>query len=288
MTFDALPDLPQVKALRTFCGRLWRVEGIVAIWLGGSFASGKADRYSDVDLRVAIAGEQISSWDSQRFVNEMPMPVLVEQTHFQDERAALYHFLLENCELYDIWLQTPDHDLLEEPRIVLGCRDNGLQDRLKQSAREARLDFSPVDGAELRGALVNYWLNHVKNQKVVHRNLTILWRDGLYLFGGLLLRLRFILATGQDCGGVTFPPMTIHKVTPVARILQEHYGEQALAGLEGGASSRADVIASIDNLSAEISRLGREAASRFGFDYPEALEARVLESWSLFKQQADM
>lgn len=53
LNLDALPDLPQSALLKQFAPGLWAAEGVVAMWLGGSLATGTADRYSDVDLFLA-------------------------------------------------------------------------------------------------------------------------------------------------------------------------------------------------------------------------------------------
>ena len=50
--------------------------------------------------------------------------------------------------------------------------------------------------------------------------------DGPYIFSGWLMRLQFMLATGQGCGDVRFPPMTIQTITPVLQTLRAHYGDE--------------------------------------------------------------
>ena len=50
-----LPDLPQVCAISHAARALNRHQDMHAVWLGGSFARGEADRFSDVDMRIAVA-----------------------------------------------------------------------------------------------------------------------------------------------------------------------------------------------------------------------------------------
>src|SRR5262245_25386247 len=59
---EALPALPQVPALRGVAERLWDEPDVLALWLGGSFARGDADGFSDVDLRVAVRPEAAEAW----------------------------------------------------------------------------------------------------------------------------------------------------------------------------------------------------------------------------------
>ena len=39
----------------------WSLDEVVHVWVGGSLASGSADIYSDVDLRVAVIAERLSA-----------------------------------------------------------------------------------------------------------------------------------------------------------------------------------------------------------------------------------
>lgn len=128
-----------------------------------------------------------------------------------------------------------------------------------------------------------YWSNHVKHEKVIHRNLTLMFRDGIYLFTGILLRFKFIQATGKDCGNVTFPPMTIHMVTPVLKTLRDKYGNDMLAGMVPNKWTQAECVAAIDALDRGIAETGRLLADQYGFAYPFELEWVVLESWERFK-----
>jgi predicted nucleotidyltransferase len=59
---DVLPDLPQSDLLRQLATGLWQAKGVVALWLGGSLATGAADRYSDVDVYLAVDPEARRDW----------------------------------------------------------------------------------------------------------------------------------------------------------------------------------------------------------------------------------
>lgn len=285
LDFSTLPNLPQMALLIDVSNRLWRREDVIAIWLGGSLGSGKADRYSDVDLRVAVSRKSVPEWHDPEFNLLFGRPNVHRWTSMTEEDAALHHVLLDNAEMYDLWIQAPEREVHQEPKAVLGCRDSKLGEILAQPSSEPRLEFSEVDPQAIRGALEMYWSNHVKNEKVIHRSLHLMARDGMYIFTGILLRLKFILATGKDCGNVTFPPMSIHAVTPVIATLRDHYGNDILSGMIPNQWTQQESVAAFDQLDRAMASTGREVAYRFNFEYPERLEQVVLQSWTNFKER---
>ena len=284
-TIDQLPDLPQAALLKEVAARLWQRDDVVAIWLGGSFGSGKADRYSDVDLRIAVTTNIPSEWYQPGFDAIFGRQIIHCWTSLKEEEATLHHLLIENAEMYDFWVQPPTRALHSEPKLILGCRDAMLSKRLAEPSSEPRLEFDEVDPIAIRGVLEMYWSNHVKTEKVIYRDLALLSRDGMYLFTGILMRLKFILATGKDCGSVTIPPMTIHTATPILKILRNRYGNSMLAGMLPDTYSQKEAVAAVDALDAAIADAGRLVAERFHFDYPVELERVVLKSWENFKMR---
>ncbi len=61
----SLPDLPQVKYIHHAAQALGPRQGVQALWLGGSFARGDADRFSDVDMRIAVARDDIERGENR-------------------------------------------------------------------------------------------------------------------------------------------------------------------------------------------------------------------------------
>lgn len=286
LSFEQLPDLPQTTLLKEIAQRLWNRSDVVAIWLGGSFGTGRADRYSDVDLRIAVGADALSlHWTKPDWDDLFGRPNVNNWSRPPQQDAALHHVLLDNAEMYDVWVQTPDRELHQEPKLVLGCRDAALAERLAAPTSEPRMKFDEVNPAKLQRELGMYWANHVKHEKVIHRNLTLMLRDGIYIFTGVLMRFKFIQATGKDCGNVTFPPMTIHAITPVLTTLRDAYGTDMLAGMLPDDWSKAGAIAAFDKLDAAMAETGRALADQYQFDYPHALERVVLESWDRFKKR---
>ena len=285
LNIENLPNLPQMEHLKAVVRQLWERDDVVAIWLGGSVGSGRADRYSDVDLRLAVKPEAIDWWKKPDWDGIFGRPNVHHWSRPLGDRTSLHHVLLNNAEMVDLWVQTAEVELHQEAKLILGCRDDELLTRLEAPSSDPTVEFEEVIPAKLMGALGMYWSNHVKHEKVIHRNLTLMLRDGIYLFSGILLRFKFILATGKDCGNVTFPPMTIHTITPVLTILRDTYGKDLLEGLVPNGWTQAEAVAAIEKLDAAIASSGRELAEKYQFEYPFELERVVLESWAAFKQR---
>ena len=64
LLLDSLPDLPQFSTLPTALRRVWEQEAVIALWLGGSVACGKADAYSDLDLWLCVSADWMASYQS--------------------------------------------------------------------------------------------------------------------------------------------------------------------------------------------------------------------------------
>jgi hypothetical protein len=52
LQLNHLPNLPQRETIIDVASNLWAQPSIIALWVGGSLASGVGDRFSDVDFRV--------------------------------------------------------------------------------------------------------------------------------------------------------------------------------------------------------------------------------------------
>ena len=283
---DKLPQLPQLAQLRILAEKVWQDNNVEAMWLGGSFASGKADRYSDVDLRLSVSSEHLLDWHKPDFKALFGRPILMQATSMANEDAVLHHLLLDNCDAYDLWVQKSEGKLSDEPKFVMACRDTTLAERLAVKGHEGRLNFQEVRPEAIRHGLISYWANFAKNPKVLNRDLHMIWRDGLYLFSGFYLRLKFIEATGEDCGNVTIPPMTIHTITPIIQILRNHYGDELLQIVSQPMQNRQECEASIERLSVAIGETGRSLAHTYQFEYPIEIEQAVLKYWAKFKEES--
>ena len=73
-------------------------------------------------------------------------------------------------------------------------------------------------------------------------------------------------------------------MTPIAQILRQTVGDEALEIVGQPLRSKAEIIVAVDRLNDEVGRVGRLLIKKYGFDYPTALEAMVIGHWSDFKK----
>ena len=282
LNLDALPDLPQSALLKQLAPGLWAAEGVVAMWLGGSLATGTADRYSDVDLFLAVAPEHKEAWLEPDLSALFQGQVLARRYSRFGEDLHVHHLLLASGEVYDLHVQPAEATFRPQPRLILGCRDPELRAVLEQS--DERHEFWPASVYPLtvKELIEVYWHDAHKQRKVLYRDLRLVALHNLRLAHGWFLRLAYVRAADRDCGDLRYT--TIYGLTPVARALQASpAGREALRVVGMPTRTRAEIVAAIDALHEQVAHVGRELAERYEVEYPEELERVVLEGWAAFK-----
>jgi hypothetical protein len=279
LCLPALPPLPQLERLRQLAPVLWESPGVVALWLGGSFGSGQADLYSDLDLRLAVRPKALDAWrkpDLQALIKAK-----CAGSHFiafADDRF-LHHVALTTGEIIDLSVQSAERDPFAEAILVLGCRDPEFARRLQQVAPPGAALAEPVDPAAIRQAIIDFWINNLKHRKVLHRGLDLLALTGLEIERATLMRLWFITATGTDTGPGR---ESIHGKTPVIHAVERLLGAEALALLGAPTRNRSEILQVIEAHRDEVSHVGRLLAERHQFAYPVPLEETVRRTWQVF------
>ena len=106
-------------------------ERAVAAWLGGSFGVGTADRWSDIDLRVAVPDDAYDEFVADQGVLESLGAVLgvIRLTFGEDEfRAAV----LEGPVRLDLLITTPERALCARSEVIVPLVDpNGIAARVR-------------------------------------------------------------------------------------------------------------------------------------------------------------
>ena len=285
----ALPDVPQSTLLRQLAPTLWAQEGVVAIWVGGSLASGTSDRYSDIDLFLAVAPEALYDWldpDLDALFGGLCLAHLFSR--FGSD-LFVHHLLLATGEICDLHVQRGEEKVFPAPRIVLGCRTPELRAALEQRDEaqhlnsDALIRMGPVDPSLIQQLLEWYWFDAHKHRKVLYRDLDLLLVSGMQHLHLLLLRLCHILETGQDCGDLR--RATIHSMAQVMGALQNRDDLLQVTGMP--MRSRSEIEAAVEALNGEVARVGRQLAARHGFAYPAELESLVTRCWSAFKEHRE-
>jgi len=278
LDLSGLPDLPQTPYLKDLAQRLWQTNDTAALWLGGSLAEAKGDAYSDVDLRIAVEEAEFSSWQTPD-LDQIFGQACLAHTTLNFSESLLHHVLLENGDIYDLYIQKVSNPIINEGRIILGCRDAAFLEKLQTPPKPYSLD-ADLEPKTVLEVLEQYWLGSHKHRKALHRDLEVLSWEGLNLFRPVLVRLAYMLATGRDCGDIR--RLKIHGFSPVSRALRE---TDILETIGLPVRNRDEIMGALDSLHKEVGQVGRALAEKYGFAYPERLEAVVLEHWVTFKRR---
>ncbi len=271
LTLDSLPDLPQIAVLKRITTRLWADSEVIALWLGGSIARGKADAHSDIDLRVAVRPETLADWqEPERTALSALIGETVVGVHaLRWEGTVLHQALLADGVIIDLLVQSVSQDPPPDVTLVLGCRDAAFGALLASAALPEVEEMKPADPEAIREAITLFWIGSHKHVRMLSRHLDLLILQGLALELPVLLRLWYAEATGRDQGSQR---PTIHTLTPMMRAITEATGPHSLEVLGSARTNRAEIVRAIEANRNEVTAVGRRLAATFGFEYPDALE----------------
>ena len=280
LTLDGVPDLPQKETLSRVAARLWGNPNVVALWLGGSFARGAADKNSDFDLRVAVRPEALTHWQRADMTAQDLSARMGETVAginpMRWEGTVLYHLLLTNGLIMDFLVQSVERDPPADFTLVLGCRDGVFGQALAAAQLSPPADPVPADPAIICQAVTDFWINSHKHIRVLSRDLDLLVLAGLALEQAVLMRLWYVDATGRDQAAQR---PTIHSLTQVTRAVAGSVGPHCLEALGSARTNRAEIQQAIETNRNEVASVGRRLASQLNFAYPDVLEETVREHW---------
>lgn len=281
-----LPELSQQKTIREVATALWQQKEVIALWLGGSLASGTGDAFSDIDLRIAVAPCHLTCWEAPPFEQIFVHTTVVGQLflRFGDD-AFLHHLLLSNGELFDFCVQSTESELTPELRQILGCRSDLFASRLQQNqTTSSGMEPHPPNGEMLRRLLIDFWINTYKHCKALYRDLDLLCIRRIQLERDLLLKLWYIHSSGRNYSAIR---QTMHSMTEVAYEIRTNV-PHALCILGAPMRNRQELIRVIELNRNVVAELGRQLARRYSFEYPSILETTVLRSWQDFAKSLDV
>lgn len=277
LNLSAIPQFPQTELLRRVAADLWQNPQVAAIWLGGSLSRGAGDRHSDVDLRVALPLAQYDGSNLPEGAERIADLVVARQDRQFGTDAALHHLLLNNGQIYDLFVQTTSRTPSEEHRLIIGCRDSEFGEKLLGGQDPGLKAPQPAGSGQVSQLLADYWIGLCKHRKVLYRDLDLVAWHGEHFLRGYLFQLYHILATGTDCGSLHV--MTIHSLSPAAGNIQKAFGDGVLAELGRPTRTREEFVQSVTAIADEVTRVGRLLADRIGFEYPAAAEATARAVW---------
>ena len=275
----AFPNGPQKDQLVTLVDRLANLPDVVEIWLGGSFAAGTADRYSDVDLRISVDSGTMSQWHAPNLADLFGDPCPGVITMSGGDESVLHHIVLSNGEIFDFYVQRFPPASVEEQIVPIGTRFTEFQVPTTGEAGRTPPGYSEANATEIERAIRNFWINTHKHRKVLNRDLDLMVHIGLQFERDFLRRLWTLKLTGHD------EPRnkTIHTLGVQTRLISERIGSRAYEVLGMPLQSRNQLIEAIETIRSEVSATGRAVAESFGFGYPEELESVVLNGWREWK-----
>ena len=281
---EFLSPRQQLTPLVEMTPKLWEHPEVVAVWLGGSIARGKADCYSDVDLRIAVVPEALEAWRhvdlNTQFAGRCVAHVLLPFGQF----AFLHHLVLASGDIYDVWVQSSEEAVHDEFILTLACRDGKFADKLRKPQCAPLPEPQSADGETVRQLLEGFWINTHKHRKVLHRGLHLLALTGIHNDRQLLLRLWYIQATGNDCGEMR--TQTIHGLTHLMQTVEQAHGSEALEIFGASLASPTEIYRAIEQLREQVTQTGQIMAERLEFAYPEAIEHVARQGWQEFLERA--
>lgn len=255
-------------------------DEVRAVWVSGSIARGTADDYSDIDLRVAILPKAVEAWCTPDFETLFDSQV-VGRIFLGFGAAFLHHLVLENGDIYDLWIQDTNHSIEQETNRILVCKDAELQERIEAAnVPLAHPEEPAVTPETIRELIETFWIGSHKHRKVLHRGLWLLAHTGIEIERKILLRLHYILATGRDTSKQT---PTIHSLTHLVRTVQKRSGNSVLQVLGTPMNTPNALFKTIETLRDEMTHIGQELALKFTFLYPHRLEKTVRDGWAQYR-----
>lgn len=284
ITLDRLPPLPQVAALSRLAERLWGREDVVALWLGGSFARGAADRNSDLDLRVAVLPESLAGWRRLDLAHLFEGECVGGLFHAFKPQGFLHQLVLAGGEMLDLWIQSTQQDPPQDHTLILACRDERFRLRLQGAHPAYPPPPDPANPTTIQNLLAGFWMNSLKHRKMLERGLDLLVLMGIQQERGVVMRLWQVLATGRDPGAGR---PTFHHLVEAVRAIEAALGRGTLELMGAAAGDPAAIRRTVEDLRDEVAHVGRLLAGSLRFEYPQALEDAVRRSWQEYLATVD-
>jgi hypothetical protein len=276
--------VPQSQTVRELVPTLWQDEQVLAIWLGGSLATGTADPYSDIDLRVAVRPVDLPRWEAPDLDTLLSAAPLARHFLRLGADAFLHHLILPTGAVLDLLIQSAAIAPRAEPTLVLGCRDTTFAHQLAASNHaSAPIAGVPVTGELVRELLIDFWIHSHNHRKVLYRQLDLMFPAATYANWSMLMRLWYISATGNDVSPQHFS--SIYGLTPLTLSVAPVAGSESLTVCGAPTRTRAEICAAIERYRDVVSRLGRSLAERYDFEYPAQLEAMTRREWRAFQAE---
>lgn len=274
-----LAAAPHADLIRALAERCVADANVLAVWVGGSLASGTGDWFSDVDFRIAVADGTVEQWAQPDWSRYLPVErVGGIQLRFGPNNL-LHHMVLADGVIVDFFVQETDPTNTEPSVVIVHCPDDALRARIEALAQPAHSLAAPIDADVLQRFFVDYWILTHKQAKAIARRYDEFAFTGLNLERTALLRALHMEATDT----LMDTRVTLHVIGAIHKVLADSLSQRQLWVLGAPTSDPVETAAVIEANRAEMTRVGRVLAARHPFDYPFALEEIVLRTWEQHK-----
>jgi hypothetical protein len=248
---------------------------VLAVWVGGSLASGTGDWFSDVDFRIAVTDGTVEQWAQPDWSRYLPIePVGGIQLRFGTNNL-LHHMVLADGVIVDFFIQETNPINTEPSVVVLYCADDELRMRIEALAQPAHSLATEIDAEGLTRFFVDYWILSHKQAKAISRHYDEFAYTGVSLERTALLRALYMEQTGKSMGA----QFTLHVIGAMHKALADKLTERQLWALGAPTTQPTETVAAIEAIRTEMARIGRSLAEQYPFDYPFPLEEVVLRIW---------
>ena len=246
--------------LKAFADKAASDVRVLGTWLEGSFATGTADRYSDIDLHLLVAEENKETFQHrlESWLSDIQSLVLFKDTFPGQMMTCITTTGLR----VDVWLHTGDTISLERPKVrVLSATKGCIQFKKACRGKESK-DVSSV----LKQHFNEFWRVLAILPTVLGREERIAGFMGT-TFAVMSLTEVLIIGSGKqrDRGVKNINAF-------VSQVLREEVEE----ALTMQSIDRAGIAKAHLRLTAIMQQYGPNIAKQHGVVYPSALEKAVL------------
>jgi len=247
-----------------FVGACQADKRIVAAFLVGSYASGAADEYSDLDLFIVITDEDFDDFYSNRtaFMHLLGDPVFLED--FGNPNIVFYTFADGSEGELGLYSESQLESMLTGPFIVLLERKKNLADTVYRGNVS-----DPLEQTEKLRRLI-YWFWHELSHFITAMGRGQLWwaQGQLESMRGYCVNLARLRNNFSDTDAGDEPYFKIEMVMPVEQL--------APLKVTFGPMDKDKLLQSVQEIVKFYQELAIPLAQDYGIRYPDVLEGVML------------
>ncbi len=230
---------------------------VLALWLQGSFATGRADRYSDVDAHLLTGHDDDDAFRSEAQIWLDSVRPMVHCTSMFDGR--MLHGVTDEGMRVDLWMHAGEtHEAAGSAVKIL------LDPAGRVSARAAAP--ARADAGGLARHLNEFWRIFAMLPVVIGRDERVKGVVGSALAADALAEALVYGGSGSRNAGVK----------RLNEFIPDTWREELEEALLDAGSARVDIANTQLRLAALMQQHGRAVAARHAVEYPEAFEAAAV------------